>query len=116
KDKLLKIEVSKGIMNLHTGLSPYVKGGPNCTNWCIANNEWHLIGNTIMWINEGIDTGNIITSESLDITQCTSLSEVHKIVMEHAHDLYLRAVNFVLYNDPPYISVPQSELGAGSLY
>jgi len=30
-------EKRKGILNLHTGISPYIKGGPNCTNWCLAN-------------------------------------------------------------------------------
>ncbi|MBK8140456.1 MAG: hypothetical protein IPK57_05180 [Chitinophagaceae bacterium] len=44
KEPLLSLPASIGIINLHTGLSPYVKGGPNCTNWCIANNEWHLVG------------------------------------------------------------------------
>src|SRR5438045_2427658 len=32
KEKLLNTEATTGIINLHTGLSPYVKGGPNCTN------------------------------------------------------------------------------------
>ena len=53
KEKMLSINPSIGILNLHTGLSPYVKGGPNCTNWCIANREFHLIGNTI--INKSIN-------------------------------------------------------------
>lgn len=116
KESLLSTEVGAGIMNLHTGLSPYVKGGPNCTNWCIANDEWHLVGNTIMWINAGIDTGNIITSETIDIRQSPTLYDAHITVMEHAHDLYMRAINYVLQNRPPYISVPQKQLGKGNLY
>ncbi len=116
KEAFLCLPVEIGIMNLHTGLSPYVKGGPNCTNWCIANNEWHLIGNTIMWINAGIDTGNIITSETNDVSNCTSLYKVHLNVMEHAHDLYVKAINYVLKNEPPFISIPQQELGEGNLF
>jgi methionyl-tRNA formyltransferase len=116
KEPLLSIPVSIGIMNLHTGLSPYVKGGPNCTNWCIAENNWHLVGNTIMWINAGIDTGNIITTETIDIRNCRSLTEAHIEVMEHAHDLYLRCIAYVLSTEPPYSSVPQKELGEGRLY
>ena len=55
------------ILNLHTGLSPYVNGGPNCTNWCISNDRFDLIGNTVMYLNEGIDSGNIISSKKLDL-------------------------------------------------
>ncbi len=115
KESFLNLPVDIGIMNLHTGLSPYVKGGPNCTNWCIANNQWELVGNTIMWINAGIDSGNIIVSESLDIRSCSDLNEAHIKVMEHAHDLYLRSIAYLLANEPPYISIQQKELGNGQL-
>ncbi len=116
KGQMLKVPVRIGIVNLHTGLSPFIKGGPNCTNWCIANNEWHMIGNTIMWINEGIDSGNIITTEAIDIRNQDSLLQAHIKVMESAHDLYLRAIKYLINNQPPYISVAQSELGKGKLF
>jgi hypothetical protein len=116
KEPLLSIPVEIGIINLHTGLSPYVKGGPNCTNWCIANNDWHLVGNTIMWINAGIDTGNIITTETTDIRSCKSLLRAHIQVMEHAHALYLRSISYLLNSAPPYRSVPQNTIDKGHLY
>jgi methionyl-tRNA formyltransferase len=116
KNKMLSVPTQIGIINLHTGLSPYVKGGPNCTNWCIANNQWHLVGNTIMWINSGIDSGNIIVSETVDIRSCGSLAEAQKKVMEHAHGLYISAVSYLLEGQAPYTSIPQSELGEGCLY
>jgi hypothetical protein len=116
KERLLNTEASIGIINLHTGLSPYVKGGPNCTNWCIANNEWHLVGNTIMWLNKGIDSGNIIASETIDVRQKESLFEVQKAVMEHAHQLYLRVIEYLLISQPPFTAVPQQSLGKGRLF
>ena len=116
KEPLVSMTVPIGIMNLHTGLSPYVKGGPNCTNWCIANNEWPLIGNTVFWLSSGIDAGNIITSEQTDIAQDKTLPAIHFKVMEHAHDLYLRAIRYVMNAQPPYPSVSQSSLGKGTLY
>ena len=61
KEPLVSMTVPIGIMNLHTGLSPYVKGGPNCTNWCIANGQWTLIGNTVFWLSAGIDSGRLPT-------------------------------------------------------
>lgn len=116
REPLLSTPASIGIINLHTGLSPFVKGGPNCTNWCIANNEWHLVGNTIMWLNAGIDAGHIITTETTDIRQAPGLGDAHRQVMEHAHDLYLRTINYLAATSPPYQSIPQETLGKGTLY
>lgn len=116
KEPLLSIPVNIGIINLHTGLSPYVKGGPNCTNWCIANNTFQLVGNTIMWLNAGIDTGNIITTETINIRDAGNLDTAHQIVMDHAHDLYLRVIGYLSEMEPPYNSVPQSSVDKGNLY
>jgi methionyl-tRNA formyltransferase len=116
KEPLVSLPLPVGIMNLHTGLSPYVKGGPNCTNCCIANNEWELIGNSIMWLSAGIDSGNIITSERTDLGAAKELPAIHLKVMEHAHDLYLRAIGYIVSSSTPYPSVPQASLGKGNLY
>jgi methionyl-tRNA formyltransferase len=116
KEPLISIPASIGIINLHTGLSPYVKGGPNCTNWCIANNTFQLVGNTIMWLNAGIDAGNIITTENVDIRNCRNLNEAHLVVMEHAHDLYLRAIRYLCKGDSPYNSIPQQSIDSGNLF
>jgi methionyl-tRNA formyltransferase len=116
KEPLLSIPASVGIINLHTGLSPYVKGGPNCTNWCIANNTFQLIGNTIMWLNAGIDAGNIITTETSDITNTNDLNEAHQKVMDHAHGLYLKAINYLSEAEPPYNSIPQNSIDNGKLF
>ena len=116
RQELIGLPVSLGIINLHTGLSPYVKGGPNCTNWCIANNDWHLVGNTIMWINAGIDTGRIISSETIDIRQAATLYEAQRMVMEHAHDLYGRVISYLTGSMPPFNSVDQADISEGKLY
>lgn len=116
KKQMLSLTPTIGIINLHTGLSPYVKGGPNCTNWCIATGQFRLIGNTIMWINEGIDSGNIITSERTDLRGVNSLADTQWRVMEHAHSLYLAAIRYLLNNPAPYISVPQASIAKGELY
>ena len=103
------------IMNLHTGISPYIKGGPNCTNWALALNEPDLIGSTIMWIDSGIDTGSIITTERAPLTGREGLAELHIKVMDHAHQLYRRAVEaFAAGRALP--SVPQATIERGRLF
>lgn len=116
KSKMLSLQPAIGIINLHTGLSPYIKGGPNCTNWCISTGQYNMIGNTIMWINEGIDAGNIITTELTPLPEGKSLRDIQWKVMEHAHDLYLRAIHYLMHSPGPHNSVPQKQIAAGKLY
>lgn len=116
KDKILGLDVPKGIINLHTGLSPYVKGGPNCTNWCIAEEKFHLIGNTIMWIDAGIDSGDIITTELTQLTGQENLIQLHFKVMNHAHELYLKALKKI-QNEPIRVpGIKQQLIAEGTTY
>ena len=114
KEKMFNIKPSIGILNLHTGLSPYVKGGPNCTNWCIAKKDFQLIGNTIMWIDKGIDTGKILTTEFTQFNGNENLLELHIKVMEHAHNLYVNAVKFL--NTGNTQSIKQTDITKGKTY
>ena len=113
---LIDMKFPKGIVNLHTGISPYVKGGPNCTNWCLANNEFHLIGNTIMWLGAGIDSGNLIATDTIDFTGNETLYEIHLKVMEHAHQLYLKVIDHLKKDSTKCHSVKQSDITKGNLY
>ncbi|MGZ8835434.1 MAG: formyltransferase family protein [Pyrinomonadaceae bacterium] len=104
-----------GAVNLHTGLSPYIKGGPNCTNWCLAERSFHLIGNTVMCLDPGIDSGNIIASEQTRLTGCETLAGLHWKVMEHAQAMYVSVVSKLARGD----SVPsraQDSIDAGKTY
>jgi hypothetical protein len=103
------------VVNLHTGISPYIKGGPSCTNWCLATGQPELIGNTVMWIDKGIDSGNIIATERTPLCDVRTLTALHIAVMDHAHDLLARVVER-LRDGAPLPSVPQTELGKGRLF
>jgi len=103
------------VMNLHTGISPYIRGGPNCTNWALALGEFDLIGNTIMWIDTGIDTGAIIATERTPLTGRESLAELHLKVVDHAHDLYRRAIQ-ALAQGKELPAVPQASIAKGRLF
>jgi len=101
-----------GIVNLHTGISPYVKGGPNCTNWCLAKGWFHLIGNTVMWLDEGVDSGALITTERTALNGAETLPELHWKVMEHAHEVYVKAIEHIGSGTCP-ASIPQSSVSGG---
>jgi methionyl-tRNA formyltransferase len=105
----------RGIVNLHTGISPQVKGGPNCTNWCLARGWFHLIGNSAMWLDLGIDSGNLIATERTPLTGGEDLEELHWKVMQHSHDLYVRAIGAIAA-DRPVPDVPQDRIGRGTTF
>ncbi|HEY8200694.1 MAG TPA: formyltransferase family protein, partial [Actinomycetota bacterium] len=105
----------RGAVNLHVGLSPYLNGGPNCTNWCLALGRFDLIGSTVMWLNPEIDGGDIIASELTPLHGRETLAELHWAVMEHAHDLYVRCVA-ALASGASLPGVPQPAVGNGTTF
>jgi methionyl-tRNA formyltransferase len=105
----------RGILNLHTGLSPYMRGGPNCTNWCLAEGAFHLVGNTVIWLDAGIDSGPILTTARPKLSGGESLRELHWAVMEHGHRLYVQAV-WALASGQDVPRVPQDEIAQGRTY
>ena len=115
EDLLIKINKHCKVMNLHTGISPYIRGGPDCTYWALFLKEFGLIGNTIMWIDKGIDSGNIITTEPTELRGDESLLELKIKTMNHGHDLYLKAI-YRFCNKLSLPSVPQSFLEQGKLF
>lgn len=104
-----------GIINMHTGISPYVKGGPNCTNWCLARRWFHLIGSTVMWLDAGIDSGAIIATEQTPLDGSESLAELHWKVMEHGQDLYLRVVQALAAGES-VPRIPQRSIDEGHTF
>lgn len=105
----------RGIINLHTGLSPYVKGGPDCTNWCLAQGAFHLIGNTVLWLDAGVDSGPILATETTPLTGRETLEQLHWKVMTHAHDLCARAIQ-ALAAGVRVPRIPQEEIASGRTF
>jgi len=58
---LESIDIPFGVINLHTGLSPYSRGG-NCNLFMLLENRPELVGITVHHIDKGIDSGDIIIS------------------------------------------------------
>jgi folate-dependent phosphoribosylglycinamide formyltransferase PurN len=54
-------ELALGVVNLHTGLSPYSRGG-NCNLFMLLEGRPELVGVTVHHIDAGIDSGDIISS------------------------------------------------------
>lgn len=60
RNRLLSLIPPGRFVNMHLGMSPYYRGsGTNF--WPFVNNELQYVGSTLLHIDAGIDTGDIIT-------------------------------------------------------
>lgn len=116
KKELINLKGKLGILNLHTGFSPYIKGGPNCSNWCLANREYHKMGNTIMFLDLGIDSGKIIKSRLLQLDKKWSHSEILYQTIKQGQDLYIDSLIHINELKGELKSVSQDSISRGITY
>ncbi|SFR48212.1 methionyl-tRNA formyltransferase [Robiginitalea myxolifaciens] len=82
-----------GTFNLHASLLPDYRGAAPI-NWAIINGET-TTGATTFFINENIDTGNILLQESLEIGPEENAGELHDRLMELGQELLVRTVGLI---------------------
>jgi methionyl-tRNA formyltransferase len=66
-----------GTLNSHPAILPYYRG-IDCHQWAILHNDYSKIGSTVHWVNEGVDTGNIISTKQYTITKTESIKDLEK--------------------------------------
>jgi methionyl-tRNA formyltransferase len=79
-----------GTFNLHASLLPNYRGAAPI-NWAIINGETKT-GVTTFFIDEKIDTGNIILQEEVNIGENETLGELHDKLMEAGSKLVVKTV------------------------
>jgi len=82
-----------GTLNLHAGQLPRYRGR-NVINWAILNGETE-IGLTLHYIDEGIDTGDIILQRTLPIGWTDGYGEVLDRVVAACPDLVAEGIRLV---------------------
>lgn len=82
-----------GCINLHASLLPKYRGAAPI-NWAIMNGE-KITGNTTMLMNEGLDTGDILLSNNVEIGNKTTAGELHDILMDKGAPLLLETLEKV---------------------
>jgi len=82
-----------GTFNLHASLLPAYRGAAPI-NWAIINGEKET-GVTTFFIDEKIDTGEILLQERLDITSNETAGTLHDKLMEKGGELVLRTVDLI---------------------
>jgi len=101
-------EVPLGVVNLHTGLSPYARGG-NCNLFMLQIGRPEYVGATVHLIDGGIDRGDILLSARPELRPDDSVDEIDDRVFDLGIDLMVRAIRQL--RDGTANPVPQWESG-----
>ena len=68
-----------GVLNVHPGVLPKYRGA-SAVEWALLNED--RVGNTAHFMDEGYDTGPIITVESYDLKPPFEYSDIRKMVYQ----------------------------------
>ena len=102
----------KRIINIHLGLSPYYRGaGTNF--WPIVNNEPEFCGVTIHFLDEGIDSGDIINRGRAKVSQNDNIHSFGNKIIKVGVNLIIDSINKI--NLPDFTPIKQ-DLNSGKVY
>lgn len=80
-----------GAINIHASLLPRWRGAAPIHHAILSGDDY--TGITIMYMDEGLDTGNIIrTSNKIMIDEKTKFSDLHDIMAEKGADLIIEVI------------------------
>jgi hypothetical protein len=97
-----------GLINLHTGLSPYSRGA-NCNLYMLMEGQPELVGVTVHHIDPGIDSGDIILSARVPMQADDDFETIDVRSFHVGIELMLEAVRRLEAGTAP--RVPQWEQG-----
>ncbi len=85
-----------GCINLHGSLLPMYRGAAPI-NWAIVNGE-KVSGNTTMLMDVGLDTGDMLLKDEVEIPENMTAGELYNILMERGSDLLIRTIDGIVDN------------------
>lgn len=83
-----------GCINLHASLLPMYRGAAPL-NWVVINGE-KKSGNTTMLMDVGLDTGDMLLKDEVEITENMTAGELHDILMVRGGDLLIKTIEGVV--------------------
>lgn len=84
-----------GCINLHASLLPMYRGAAPL-NWAVIKGE-KKSGNTTMLMDVGLDTGDMLLKEEVEITDNMTAGELHDVLMDRGAELLINTIDG-LYN------------------
>jgi methionyl-tRNA formyltransferase len=95
-----------GMIGAHASLLPHNRGSAPI-NWAIIRGETQA-GNTLMWLAEGVDEGDIIDQVSFPITPYDTCATLYEKVAASNREMVLRLVPALLRGERPGRPQPPS--------
>lgn len=92
-----------GIVNCHAGKLPFYRGR-NVLNWVLINDE-NEFGITVHFVDEGIDTGDIILQKSYPISDQDNYASLLKVAYLECSNILYEALVHIAENK--YQRIPQ---------
>ena len=80
-----------GCINLHASLLPKFRGAAPL-NWAIIKGE-SKSGNTTMLMDVGLDTGDMLLKNEVEITEDMTAGELHDLLSESGSDLLIKTIS-----------------------
>lgn len=94
KEPLLSLLGPGRFVNLHLGLSPYYRGsGTNF--WPFVNKELEYVGGTLLHIDPGVDTGDIIAHVRPDIEEGDTVHTIGSRVITKGVSALMKIIDMV---------------------
>ena len=93
-----------GCLNLHASLLPKYRGASPIQSVLLNGEEY--TGNTVMMMNEGLDTGDMLKSSKIKINDEMNYGELHDLLMEDGKRLLIETIKEL--NENKIIRVKQN--------
>lgn len=84
-----------GCINLHASLLPMYRGAAPL-NWVVINGE-KKSGNTTMLMDVGLDTGDMLLKDEVEITENMTAGELHDILMSRGGNLLIKTIEGLVH-------------------
>lgn len=99
-------------INCHAGKLPFYRGR-NILNWALINDEKEF-GITVHYLDEGIDTGDIILQETYPITDLDDYNTLLNRAYDGCADVLYRAIKMIQNNEVNVVR--QSDIDSVGMY
>ena len=111
KRKIIEL-TNNGIINCHAGKLPFYRGR-NILNWVLINDEKEF-GITVHFVDEGIDTGDIILQEVFPIAETDTYATLLEVAFEDCARLIYEGIKKIQTEN--YSVLKQSEIHPIGMY
>lgn len=101
---------NKFILNIHGGIVPHYRN-VHSDFWAFYNKDYERIGTSIIYLDEGIDSGNIAMQAAIEINPKDSLLAIKKKNSELGGYLIIKAIRQAMNGTLPIIKQKESNIG-----